>query len=160
MGWQLKLRTLVVKTVDSIDAGAFVIAAQQKEVFGKLDLIGEQQTDGLQRLFASVDVVAQEQVVAFRRKTAVLKQSQQVVILAVNITCQSHIQGGRFNKNPLTNLSIYVALKSATKGNFRSNLSVKEALEYDKLALYTGANWLFKSALANWADQPHGQWRN
>jgi len=37
--------TLVIEAIDTIDAGAFVVAAEQKEVLGIFDLIREQQTD-------------------------------------------------------------------------------------------------------------------
>ncbi len=50
--------TFVVESVDSVDAGAFVVAAEKEEVFGVLDLVGEQQTDRFQRLFTAVDVIA------------------------------------------------------------------------------------------------------
>jgi hypothetical protein len=35
-----------------------VVPAQEEEVFWVLDLVGEEETDGLQRLLASIDVVA------------------------------------------------------------------------------------------------------
>jgi len=76
---------LVVESVYAIDAGALVVAAQQEEVLRVFDLVGEQQADGLQRLLAAVDVVAQEEVVRLRRKAAVLEQTQQIVVLAVDV---------------------------------------------------------------------------
>jgi len=80
-------RTFVVEAVDAVDAGTLVVAAKQEEVFGIFDLVCEQQADGLERLFAAVDVVSEEQVVALWWKSAVLEQSQQVVVLTVNIAC-------------------------------------------------------------------------
>jgi len=50
--------TLVVEAVDAVDGGALVIAAQQEEVLRVLDLVREQQADGLQALLPAVDVVA------------------------------------------------------------------------------------------------------
>lgn len=38
---------LVVKSINAVDAGTFVIAAQDEEVFWVLDFIGEQETDCL-----------------------------------------------------------------------------------------------------------------
>ena len=49
---------LVVEAVYAVDGGALVVAAQNEEVLGVLDLVGEQQADGLERLLSSVDVVA------------------------------------------------------------------------------------------------------
>jgi hypothetical protein len=49
---------LVVEAVYAVDGRALVVAAQHEEVLRVLDLVGEQQADGLERLLASVDVVA------------------------------------------------------------------------------------------------------
>ena len=54
---------LVVEAVDAVDRRALVVAAQQEEVLRVLDLVREQQADALERCFAAVDVVAQEEVV-------------------------------------------------------------------------------------------------
>ena len=62
-----------------------MVAAQQEEVLGVLDLVGQQQADGLQGLFPPVYVVAQEQVVALRRKAPVLKEPEQVIVLPVDV---------------------------------------------------------------------------
>lgn len=64
-----------------------MVAAQQEKVLRILDLVGEQQADGLQRLFATIDVVAQEQIVGLGRETAVLEQAQEIVVLSVNVAC-------------------------------------------------------------------------
>ena len=77
---------LVVEAVDAVDRGALVVAAQQEEVLGVLDLVREQEADRLERLLPAVDVVAQEQVVCIRREPTVLEQPQQVVVLAVYVT--------------------------------------------------------------------------
>jgi hypothetical protein len=39
--------TFIIKAVDAVDAGALVISAQDKEVLWVLDLVGQQQADGL-----------------------------------------------------------------------------------------------------------------
>lgn len=62
-----------------------MVAAQQEEVLRIFDLVGQQQTDGLQGLLAPIDVVAEEQVVGSRRESAVLEQAQQVCVLAVDV---------------------------------------------------------------------------
>lgn len=48
-----KGRTLVVEAVDAVDRGALVVAAQQEEVLGVLDLVSQQQADRLQTLCAA-----------------------------------------------------------------------------------------------------------
>ena len=77
---------LVVETIDSIDASAFVVTAKDEEVLGILDLIGQQQTDGFERLLSSIDVISQKQVVGLRRELTILEKAQQVVVLAMNVT--------------------------------------------------------------------------
>jgi hypothetical protein len=67
---------LVVEAVDAVDAGTFVVAAQDEEVLGIFDLVCEEQAYGLERLLASIDVVAEEEVVRFGRESAIFKQAQ------------------------------------------------------------------------------------
>ena len=62
-----------------------MVAAQQEEVFGVLDLVGEQQADGFDGVLAAVHVVAQEEVVGVGREAAQVEQSQQVVELPVDV---------------------------------------------------------------------------
>lgn len=50
-----------------------MVAAEEEEVLWVLYLVRKHQTNGLQGLFASVDVIAEEEVVALRRVAAVLK---------------------------------------------------------------------------------------
>ena len=53
-------RTFVVEAIYTVDARAFVVASKDEEVFWVFDLVGEEQTDGLERLLASVDVVSKK----------------------------------------------------------------------------------------------------
>jgi hypothetical protein len=76
----------VVEAVDTVDGGAFVVAAQDEEIFGVLDLVCEEQADSLKGLFASVDVVPEEQVVCLGREATIFEQTEEVIILTVNIT--------------------------------------------------------------------------
>lgn len=77
---------LVVEPVDPVDGRAFVIAAENEEVFGILDLIGKEEADGLERLLAAIDVVAEEKVVGLWRESTVFEETQKVVVLPVNVT--------------------------------------------------------------------------
>lgn len=63
-----------------------MIAAEDEEIFRVFDLVCKEQADCLQRLLASIDIVAQEEVVCFRGEAAVLEQTEEVVILPVYIT--------------------------------------------------------------------------
>lgn len=76
----------------SVDAGALVVSSEQEKVLRVFDLVGKQQADGLQRLLSSVDVIAQKEVVRLWGKAAVLEQTQQIIILSVDVTCRV---GGR-----------------------------------------------------------------
>ena len=50
MGSDVKL-TFIIKSVDSVDGSTLVVSSQQEEVLRILDLVSQQQTDGLQTLF-------------------------------------------------------------------------------------------------------------
>lgn len=77
---------LIVEAVDTVDGRALVVTAEDKEVFRVFDLVCKEKADGLERLLASVDVVTQEEVVGFWRETTVFKETQQIVVLAVDIS--------------------------------------------------------------------------
>ena len=50
----------IVKSIDSIDGGAFVVSSQDEEVFGILDLVGEKEANCFQRLLASIDIISEK----------------------------------------------------------------------------------------------------
>lgn len=76
----------IVEAIDTVDGCTLVITAQDKEVLGVLDLVCQEETDSLQRLLATVDVVTKEKVVGLWGETTVFEQTQKIVVLAVNIT--------------------------------------------------------------------------
>jgi hypothetical protein len=80
-----KKRTFIVKPVYPVNTRTLVVASQDEEIFGVFDLVREEKTDSLERLFTSVNVVTEEKVVCFWWESAVFKQTQEVIILAVNI---------------------------------------------------------------------------
>lgn len=89
---------LIVEAVDSVDGSALVVPAEDEKVLRVLDLVCKEQANGLERLLATVHVVAEEQVVGFGRESAILEQTQEVVVLSVDIAanlgqCQSHLHG-------------------------------------------------------------------
>lgn len=77
---------LVVEAIDSVDRGALVVTSEDEEVFGVLDLVGKEQANGLKRLLTSVDVVTEEEVVGLGREATVLEESEEIVVLSVDIT--------------------------------------------------------------------------
>lgn len=50
-----------------------MVATENKEIFGVFDLVREQQADCLQRLLASIYVIAKEEVVRFRWESSVFE---------------------------------------------------------------------------------------
>ena len=78
--------TLVVEAVDAVDGPALVVATQQEEVLGILDLVSQQQADDLEVLLAAVHVVAEEKVVRLGRESADFEDSQQVDEFSVDVT--------------------------------------------------------------------------
>jgi len=82
----------VIKSVNSVYGGAFVIASEEEKVFRVLDLVGEKQTDRLKRLLPSVDVVAKEKVIRLGRKSSVFKETQKVGVLTMDISAD--FEGG------------------------------------------------------------------
>jgi hypothetical protein len=68
-----------------------VVPSQDEEVLGILDLVREQQADRLERLLATIDVVAQEQVIRFWGKAAVFEQTEEIIVLAVDITLKDEL---------------------------------------------------------------------
>ena len=48
---------LVVESIDTVDGRALVVAPENEEVLGILDLVGQQKADGLERLLATVYII-------------------------------------------------------------------------------------------------------
>ena len=63
-----------------------MISSQKEEIFGVLNLIGEQEADDLEILLPSVHVVSQEQVVRLRWEVSDLENTQQVDVLTVDVS--------------------------------------------------------------------------
>jgi hypothetical protein len=63
-----------------------MVAAKDKKVLWILDLVGEEEGDRLKGLPATVNIVAEEEVVGVRWEATILKQPQQIIVLSMNIT--------------------------------------------------------------------------
>lgn len=79
--------TFVIESVDAIDRRAFVVPAQEEKVLWILDFVSKEQTDGLQTLLSTVDIVAQEEVVRVWRESTIFEQTQKIIILPMNVAC-------------------------------------------------------------------------
>jgi hypothetical protein len=86
---------LIVEAIDTVDGGAFVVAAQDEEVLGVFDLVGKKEADCLKRLLASIDIVSKEEIVCLRGEAAIFEQTKKIIILAMYITTNlwSHDNG-------------------------------------------------------------------
>ena len=82
--------TFVIKTVNSVDACTLVVSTKDEKVFRVLDLVCEEKANGFEGLFTPVDVVAEEEVVCFWGKTPILEESQEVIVLTMDVTCRAY----------------------------------------------------------------------
>lgn len=90
---------LVVETIDTVDRGTLVVAAQNEEILGVLDLVCQEQANGFERLLATIHVVPKEEVVGFRGESTVFEQTKEIVVLSVDVTAnlktdQKHVSRG------------------------------------------------------------------
>ena len=67
--------TFIIKPVYPIDTGTFMISTQDEEVLRIFDLVSEKKTYSLQRLFASVNIIAQEKIIRLRWEASILEQA-------------------------------------------------------------------------------------
>lgn len=68
-----------------------MVAAEDEEILRVADLEREEEADSFDTLLTAIDVVAQKQVVRVGREAAILKEAQQVVVLAVDVA--AHLDG-------------------------------------------------------------------
>jgi len=68
-----------------------MVAPKQEKILRILNLVAQEQSDRFNGLFAAVNVITKEQVVRLRWETTILKDSQQVVVLAMHITYQKPV---------------------------------------------------------------------
>ena len=62
-----------------------MITPEQEEVLRVLDLISEHKRNTLNRLFSSINIIAEEQIILIARVATVFKELNQVGKLAVNV---------------------------------------------------------------------------
>lgn len=83
---------LVKEAVDAGDGGGLVVAAQKVELGRVLDFVAEQKEDGLESLWAAVDIVTKEEIVGLGWEAAHVEQAQQIVVLSRAHTHNEHDQ--------------------------------------------------------------------
>jgi hypothetical protein len=77
---------LIVKSVNTINGCALVVASEEEEVLRVLDLVGQEEAHGFEGLLATINVITQEEVVSIGWETAIFEKSEQIVVLPVHIT--------------------------------------------------------------------------
>lgn len=100
--------TFVVESINPVDTRALVVPAEDKEVFGILDLlcrqtfslkdfsmfilhsylISKEEAYGFQTLLSTIYIVAEKEVIGFGREATVFKQSKEIIVLSVNVACR------------------------------------------------------------------------
>lgn len=77
---------LVIEAIDSVDTGALVISSEKEEVLRVLDFVCQKKADGFETLLSSVNIVSEEKVVCLWRETSILEKSEEIIVLAMDIT--------------------------------------------------------------------------
>lgn len=62
-----------------------MVASQDIDFFRVLDFVGVKETNGLDALSSSIDVIAQKEIIWIGRETAILEETEHVVVLAMDI---------------------------------------------------------------------------
>ena len=77
--------TLVIEAVNAVNRRAFMVTTENKEILWVFDLVRQQEADRFQTLFTAVDVITEEDVIRLWWEASVLEQSQEIVILPMDI---------------------------------------------------------------------------
>jgi len=78
--------TFIIEAIDSVNWCTFMITSQKEEVLRILYLISKEKTNSFQRLFTSIYIISKEEIVGIRRESSIFKESQQIIVLTMNIT--------------------------------------------------------------------------
>ena len=82
----------VEEPIELIEFAGFVVASEEEEGVRVAHLVGQQQQDTLEGLFAPVHIVAQEEVVLFGWRTENAENGEEVLELSVDVS--ANLNGG------------------------------------------------------------------
>jgi hypothetical protein len=68
-----RIFTFIIKSINPVNGGAFVIAPEQEEVLGVLDLISKHERNTLNRLFSSINIIAKEEIILITGISTIFK---------------------------------------------------------------------------------------
>jgi hypothetical protein len=66
---------LIIKPIYTVDGSTFMVAPKKEEVLLVFDLVCKEEAYCLYALFATINIVPQEQIICLRWVTTILKQS-------------------------------------------------------------------------------------
>lgn len=78
-----------------------MISSQDEEVLWIFDFVCQQKADGLQGLFTSIHIIAEKEVVCFRREAAVLKEPEEIIVLPMNVAADLTRLVSELIRNPI-----------------------------------------------------------
>ena len=78
---------LVVESIHTVDGLTFMVSSQKVDRFREFDLVGQEETDGLYTLLATVNVVSrEEELTVWPGVSSYVEKSEKIKVLAVHIT--------------------------------------------------------------------------
>ncbi len=78
--------TFIVESVNTVNTGALVITPQDEKVFWIFDFVRQQETNRLERLFPTIDVVTEEEIICLRWKATIFKKTKKIIVLSMDVT--------------------------------------------------------------------------
>lgn len=66
---------LIVESIDSVDGSTLVVASEKEEVLRILNLVSQEQANSFEGLFASVNIITEEEVIGVGWETSILEKS-------------------------------------------------------------------------------------
>jgi hypothetical protein len=68
--------TFVVEAINPVDLGTLVVSSEKEEILRVLNLVAQQQGNSFDRLLATVNIIAQKEIISFGWEATILKNPQ------------------------------------------------------------------------------------
>ena len=69
----MKFSTFVIETIKFIDFGGLMVSPKHEEVLWILDLVGQQEHNGFKGVLATINIIAEEEIIGSRGVASVLE---------------------------------------------------------------------------------------
>ena len=76
---------MVKEAVHAVYPGALVAATQEEEIFRPAYLVAKEKHEDFDAVLSKIDVIAEEEVVAFRREASKLEKPQEISNVPVDV---------------------------------------------------------------------------